>query len=68
MLLPLSLAPVWLRDIAAANPLSYAVTAARAIFLDHIGTRAVAEGVVIFAVLAALSVAVAVRRFSRAIA
>ncbi|HUY96223.1 MAG TPA: ABC transporter permease [Verrucomicrobiae bacterium] len=68
VLLPLSLAPTWLRDIAAVNPLSYAVTAARAIFLGHLGNRSVVEGVAIFAVLTAVSMLLAVRRFSRAIA
>jgi ABC-2 type transport system permease protein len=65
VLLPLSLAPVWLRDVAAANPLSYAVDAARAVFNDHLADPSVAKGVAIMAVLAAASVVIAARRFSR---
>ncbi len=68
VLLPLSLAPAWLRAIAAVNPLSYAVTAARAIFLDHLGDPSVIEGVAIFVGLAVVCLFWAVRRFGRAIA
>jgi len=65
VLLPLSLAPAWLRDVAAANPLSYAVDAARSVFNDHLADPDVAKGVAIMAVLAAASVVVAARQFSR---
>jgi ABC-2 type transport system permease protein len=68
VLLPLSLAPAWLRAIAAANPLSYAVEAARAAFNDHPGDPSVARGMAIVAVLAALSLAGAARAFGRAAA
>jgi ABC-2 type transport system permease protein len=68
VLLPLTLAPTWLRNIAAANPLSYAVDAARAIFNDHLGDVSVEKGVLITAVLAVLAVAFAVRSFGRALA
>ena len=65
VLLPLSLAPAWLRDVAAANPLSYAVDAARAVFNDHLADPSVPKGVGIMAALAAASVVIAARRFSR---
>ena len=65
VLLPLSLAPEWLRDVAAANPLSYAVDAARAVFANHLSDPGVPKGVAIMALLAAASVAIAARRFSR---
>jgi len=68
VLLPLTLAPSWLRAIAAANPLSYAVDAARAIFNDHLGDISVEKGVLLTAVLAVLAVAIAVRSFGRALA
>ena len=68
VLLPLTLAPGWLRNIAAANPLSYAVDAARAIFNDHLGDVSVEKGVLITAVLAVFAVAIAVRSFGRALA
>ncbi|HEY4024900.1 MAG TPA: ABC transporter permease, partial [Candidatus Dormibacteraeota bacterium] len=45
VLLPMSLAPDWLRTIALADPLSYAVDAARAVFNDHTGDVSVVKGV-----------------------
>ena len=68
VLLPLGLAPQWLRTIAAANPLSYAVDAARALFIDHPGDPSVVKGVVIMLVLAVLAVGVGARAFGRAVA
>ena len=68
MLLPLTLAPGWLRAIAAANPLSYAVDAARAVFNDHLGDVSVEKGVLLIAVLAVFAAAIAVRAFGRALA
>jgi ABC-2 type transport system permease protein len=68
VLLPLTLAPGWLRAIAAANPLSYAVDAARAVFNDHLGDVSVEKGVLLTAVLAVIAVGIAVRSFGRALA
>ena len=68
VLLPLGLAPPWLRTIAAANPLSYAVDAARAIFIDHPGDPSVIKGVLIMLVLAVVAVGIGARAFGRAIA
>jgi ABC-2 type transport system permease protein len=68
VLLPLSLAPGWLRDIADIDPLRYAVDAARDLFNDHIATGTVAGGVGLMAVLAAIAVTIAARQFGRAIA
>ncbi len=68
VLLPLSLAPGWLQAIAAANPLSYAVTAARAIFLNDLSQPSVVTGVLIMAVLALVASALAARSFGRAVA
>lgn len=68
VLLPLSLAPDWLRAIARVNPLAYAVDAARAIFNNHLGDPSVIKGVLIMAVLAAAAVAIAARSFGRAAA
>jgi ABC-2 type transport system permease protein len=67
VLLPLSLAPAWLRAIAAVNPLSYAVDAARAVFNDHLADPSVVKGVAIMVVLAAAAVAWAARSFGRAV-
>jgi ABC-2 type transport system permease protein len=68
VLLPLSLAPGWLRDIADANPLAYAVDAARALFNNHLGDPSVVKGVAIMAGLAVLAVVIAARSFGRAVA
>jgi ABC-2 type transport system permease protein len=68
VLLPMSLAPKWLQAIAALNPLSYAVDAARAVFNSHLGDASVVKGFVVISVLAAVALAAAVRSFSRALA
>ncbi|HKV87368.1 MAG TPA: ABC transporter permease [Candidatus Dormibacteraeota bacterium] len=68
VLLPLSLAPQWLRNIAALNPLSYAVDAARAVFLAHLDDPSVTKGVVVMLVLSILAVLWGARSFGRAVA
>jgi ABC-2 type transport system permease protein len=66
VLLPLTLAPVWLRALAALNPLSYAVNAARDIFNNQLGDYPVLLGVTISAIMAMIGVALAARSFQRA--
>ncbi|MGH2585991.1 MAG: ABC transporter permease [Dehalococcoidia bacterium] len=68
ILLPLSLAPVWLRRIADVNPLSHAVTATRSLFNGHFGEREVLIGVVVVITFALVNVSLAVRRFERSAA
>lgn len=51
--------------MAAANPLSYAVDAARAMFDGHLADPGVEKGVASMAVLAAAAVVIAARAFSR---
>ncbi|MGH7639389.1 MAG: ABC transporter permease [Candidatus Dormibacteria bacterium] len=68
VLLPMSLAPSWLRTISTLNPFAHAVSANRAVFLGHLGDPNVYQGVVIIAVLAAVAVWFAARSFGRAIA
>ncbi len=67
VLLPLQLAPDWLQHVAQANPLSYAVTAARDVFNGHGADPDVFKGLAIMAALAVVGVLVGARRFSRAI-
>lgn len=67
VLLPLSFAPGWLRAIAAANPLAYAVDAARAIFNNNLADSSVGLAVAILAVLAAIAITAAARQFNRAV-
>jgi ABC-2 type transport system permease protein len=68
VLLPLSFAPDWLRAIAAANPLAYAVDASRAIFNDRLTDPSIAVAVAIMAVLSGIAVSFAARAFGRAVA
>jgi ABC-2 type transport system permease protein len=68
VLLPMSIAPQWLQDVAAINPLLYAVDAARHIFLGDVGDPSVPKGVLILAVLSILAVMLGARQFGRAVA
>ena len=66
IVLPLTLAPLWIRNVAALNPLSYAVDATRALFIGQIGDPSVALGFIIMAVLALLATWWAARSFRQA--
>jgi ABC-2 type transport system permease protein len=68
VLLPLTLAPAWLRALAAVNPLSYAVDAARALFNEQLSDPSIPLALVILAVLAGLALFGASRSFSRSTA
>ncbi|MGI9145520.1 MAG: ABC transporter permease [Chloroflexota bacterium] len=68
VLLPMTFAPDWLRAIAAANPLAYAVDASRAIFNDHLSDPSIGLAVAIMGILAAIAVSFAARAFGRAVA
>ncbi|MBI2761985.1 MAG: ABC transporter permease [Chloroflexi bacterium] len=68
VLLPLSLAPAWLRRLADLNPLSHAVSASRALFNGHFGDRDVVVGLLVVVALAAVNVTLAARRIERAAA
>ena len=54
VLLPLSLAPSWLKHVSEANPLSYSVDALRALFRGDLGASDVLLGAGFTVVLAAL--------------
>jgi ABC-2 type transport system permease protein len=66
VLLPMALAPDWLRFLAAINPLSHAVDAARAMFNGDWGNPEIAIGVGITTAGAIAAVWLASRAFSRA--
>jgi ABC-2 type transport system permease protein len=68
VLLPLTLAPDWLRAVAALNPLSYAVDAARALLDGDLASADVWQGFAVLAPLAALAMWWAARSFRRALA
>lgn len=66
ILLPMSLAPDWLRTLASFNPLTHAVDAARALFNGQWGDPEVLIGVGMTGVLAILALLLASRTFGRA--
>jgi ABC-2 type transport system permease protein len=65
IMLPLELAPDWLRFVSSLNPLTHAADAARALFNSGWGDPAVPFGIGMSAVLAVIAVWVASRAFSR---
>jgi ABC-2 type transport system permease protein len=65
MLLPLEGGPEWMRVAAAFNPVSYVVSAERALFAGDLGSPAVLGGFVAAAVLAAVGLAVGIRAIAR---
>ena len=66
ILLPMALAPEWLRFLSNLNPLTHATDAARALFNSDWGNPEIAIGVAITTVLAVIAVWIAARTFSRA--
>jgi ABC-2 type transport system permease protein len=68
ILLPMSLAPDWLRTLATFNPFSHAVDAARALFNGDFGNQEIVIGVALMAILAAIALRMGARAFSRAVA
>jgi ABC-2 type transport system permease protein len=68
ILLPMSLAPDWLRTISDLNPLTHGVNAARALFNGDWANPEIVIGVGIMSVLAVVAVWIASRAFSRAAA
>ncbi len=66
-LLPIALAPLWLRRIADWNPFSWAVTGMRALFHGHMGDPAVWRSITMTAVLATLALAWSARQFARSV-
>jgi len=65
VMLPLTFAPGWLRALAAANPFSHAVDAARALMSGHPSDGSVLRGFVFVGLLAALTLWWAERSFRR---
>ncbi|HEV8298029.1 MAG TPA: ABC transporter permease [Acidimicrobiales bacterium] len=68
ILLPLSLAPAWLRRLADVNPLSHVVAASRALFNGDLWSVTVLRGSLVGTAMAALAVYVGVRAFRQAAA
>lgn len=68
VLIPLSVAPLWVRRVALWNPFGWGTNGMRAIFQGHIGLPVVWEASVIMVVLAVVAVVLSSRLFSREIA
>jgi ABC-2 type transport system permease protein len=68
VLIPLSVAPLWVRDVALGNPFAWGANGMRAIFQGHVGYQVVWEAGLILAGLAAVAVVASSRLFTREIA
>lgn len=68
ILIPLSVAPLWVRDVALWNPFAWGANGMRAIFQGHLNAQVVWEASVILAGLAAMTVVGSSRLFNREIA
>ena len=66
ILLPMALAPDWLKFLSNLNPLTHATDAARALFNSDWGNPEIRIGVLITGALAAFAIWIASRTFSRA--
>lgn len=68
ILIPVSVAPLWVRDVALWNPFAWGANGMRALFQGHPGAAVVWEAAVILAALAAVALVAASRTFTREIA
>jgi ABC-2 type transport system permease protein len=68
VLIPLSVAPLWVRRVALWNPFAWGANGMRAIFGGHIGAPVVWEASLILAGLAVVAVMLSSRLFTREIA
>lgn len=67
VLIPLALAPAWIRNVALWNPFSWATNGMRSLFGGSITDPAVWQGLLIVSVLAVLTVLWSARLFTRAV-
>jgi ABC-2 type transport system permease protein len=68
VLIPLSVAPLWVRRVATWNPFAWGANGMREIFQGHIGAPVVWEAIIILAGLAVVAVMLSSRLFTREIA
>jgi ABC-2 type transport system permease protein len=68
VLIPLSVAPLWVRNVALWNPWAWAANGMRAIFEGHIGAQVVWQASLILAVLVVVTLILSSRLFTREIA
>ncbi len=67
VLLPLALAPLWLKRVADWNPFFWATDGMRALFAGHIGDPTVWQSLIIVAALTVLAVAWSAREFAHSL-
>lgn len=67
VLIPLSVAPLWVQHVALWNPFAWGTNGMRAIFQDHLSTHVVWQAGLILTGLAVVAVVVSSRMFSREI-
>jgi ABC-2 type transport system permease protein len=68
VLLPLSVAPLWIQDVARWNPFAWGANGMRAIFGGHIGAQVVWQAALILAGLVTVALVLLSRLFNREIA
>lgn len=68
VLIPLSVAPLWIRNVALLNPFAWGTRGMRAVFAGQFSTQVVWQASLILAVLAVVAVVLSSRLFSREIA
>jgi ABC-2 type transport system permease protein len=68
VLIPLSVAPLWVRDVALWDPFAWGAKGMRAIFQGHLGAQVVWEAGIILAGLATVALVASSRLFNREIA
>ena len=68
VLIPLSVAPLWVRTVADFNPFAWGTNGMRAVFQGHSGANAVWQGILVMGVAALVALALSSRLFSREIA
>jgi ABC-2 type transport system permease protein len=68
VLIPITLAPLWIQTVSLGNPFAWATDALRALFNGHPGDAVVWQGALIITVLTAASVLWSSRLFNRKIA
>ncbi|BFV61017.1 ABC transporter permease [Kitasatospora sp. CMC57] len=66
-LLPLALAPLWLRRVSDWNPFSRAVVGMRELFAGHAGDPAVGQSIALMAAVAVVALTWSARQFARSV-
>jgi ABC-2 type transport system permease protein len=67
VLIPLSVAPLWVRNVARWNPFAWGANGMRAVYQGNIGANVVWEACAILAVIAVIAVTASSRLFDREI-